>query len=172
MSRNVFIIVLIVVNILLDQLSKFWVRADVIPGSQSSIIGDLFTLHNVENSGAFLGMGSDLNPTVKLIVLLILPIAVLLGVLYHVFKTKEMDQYGLIGFCCIIGGGIANIYDRILYGSVTDFLHIDFGGPLKTGIFNIADVSVMTGMGLLLLSQYINNKKNKQPISHSQTQEQ
>lgn len=171
MSRPVFISVLIVINIVLDQVSKFWVREAVVPGSESSIIGDIFTLHNVENAGAFLGMGSDLNPIVKLIFLLILPIAVLLGVLYHIFKTKNLDQYSLIGFCCIIGGGIANIYDRIVYGSVTDFLHIDLGGPLRTGIFNIADVSVMVGMGLLLLAQYKNGKKEK-AITNSQTQEQ
>lgn len=158
-NRNAFIIVLIIINIALDQLSKFWVRADVIPGSQSPIIGDVFTLHNVENAGAFLGMGSNLNPTIKLIVLLILPIVVLGGVLFHVLKNKNMDTYSLVGFCCIIGGGIANIYDRILYGSVTDFLHIDLGGPLRTGIFNIADVSVMVGMGCLLLAQYKNGKE-------------
>ena len=62
-----------------------------------------------------------------------------------------LRQIGLIGFCLIIGGGIANIYDRILYGSVTDFLFIDLGGIFKTGIFNIADLSVTTGMLLFLL---------------------
>lgn len=161
-KRSLFIIALIVVNIAIDQISKFWVRANVEARSVSSIIGDIFTLHNVENSGAFLGMGSDLNPTIKLIVLLILPIIVLGWVLRHVFKEKDMDQWSLVGFCCIIGGGIANVYDRIVYGSVTDFWHIDFGGGIQTGIFNLADVSVSTGMIMLLISAIIHRKKDKE----------
>jgi signal peptidase II len=159
-KRSIFIIVLIVFNIAIDQISKFWVRANVDPRSVSSIFGDIFTLHNVENSGAFLGMGSDLNPTIKLIVLLILPVIVLGWVLRHIFKEKGLDQWSLIGFCCIIGGGIANVYDRIIYGSVTDFWHIDFGSGIQTGIFNLADVSVSTGMIMLLISAVINRKKD------------
>lgn len=61
----------------------------------------------------------------------------------------------IIGLCCIAGGGIANLYDRFLYGSVTDFLYIDLGGVFKTGIFNSADLSVTTGMILLLMSSFL-----------------
>lgn len=161
LSRTAFIIVLIVFNIAIDQISKVIVRAQVIPGSESEILGDYLTLHNVENTGAFLGMGSDFNPTLRLILLLILPISVLGYVLYYIIKNKTLDRLSLIGFCCIIGGGIANVYDRIMYGSVTDFLHIDLGGVFRTGIFNVADMSVMLGMGLLLYSNFKTNKKEK-----------
>ena len=154
LSRSASIIILIVFNIAIDQISKFWVRANVFPGSESSIIGDVFTLHNVENSGAFLGLGSDFNPILKLILLLVLPILVLGYVVFHIFKNKDLDRYSLIGFCCIAGGGIANLYDRIIYGSVTDFFHIDLGGVFKTGIFNVADMSVMVGLGLLVLGSF------------------
>ena len=161
LSRTAFIIVLIVFNIAIDQISKVIVRAQVIPGSESEILGDYLTLHNVENTGAFLGMGSDFNPTLRLILLLILPIGVLGYVLYYIIKNKTLDRLSLIGFCCIIGGGVANVYDRIMYGSVTDFLHIDLGGVFRTGIFNVADMSVMLGMGLLLYSNFKTNKKEK-----------
>lgn len=160
-TRTVFIIILIVANIAIDQISKFIVRAQVIPFSETEIIGDFFTLHNVENTGAFLGMGSDLNPTLKLILLLLLPIGVLGYVLYYIIKNKDLDRYSLIGFSCVIGGGIANVYDRIVYGSVTDFFHIDLGGVFRTGIFNVADMSVMFGMGLLIYSSFKSNKKEK-----------
>ena len=155
--RTIFISVIIIFNIAIDQISKYWVRANVT--SESELIGDKFILTNVENSGAFLGLGSDLNPTIKLILLLILPIVVLGFVLRYIIKDKDMDQLSLIGFCCIIGGGIANVYDRILYGSVTDFLHIDLGGVFKTGIFNLADLSVTTGMIILLIGSFLNKKK-------------
>ena len=161
LSRTAFISLLIIVNIAIDQISKFWVRANVEPYSEASIIGDVFTLHNVENTGAFLGMGSDLSPTLKLLLLLILPVIVLGLVVIHIIREKSIDKMSLIGFCCIIGGGIANVYDRFAYGSVTDFLHLDFGGKLRTGIFNIADMSVTTGMIIILVASFLYRKKKE-----------
>ena len=154
-KRTLLILVLVILNIGLDQFSKFQVRERVVPGSRTEIIGKQLQLMNVENSGAFLSMGSDSNPTVKLIFLLIVPIIVLGIVLYYVITDKTLDKKSIIGFSCIAGGGIANVYDRLLYGSVTDFLYMDFGGVFKTGVFNIADMSVTSGMILLLMSSFI-----------------
>jgi len=156
--RSVFIIIIIVLNIAIDQISKFWVRNYVEPFRETQLLGDKFILTNVENSGAFLGMGSDLNPTIKIIVLLILPIVVLGFVLRYVFKDKSIDKLSLIGFSFILGGGFANIYDRMLYGSVTDFFYIDLGGVFKTGIFNMADLSVTTGMIMIITASFIYRK--------------
>lgn len=159
-SRNASIILLVITNIAIDQISKFWVRAVVEPYSSSPIIGDYLTLRNVENEGAFLGMGSDLNDTLRLILLLIIPAVVLLFVLFYMFKEKQMDKLSLIGFSCVVGGGIANVFDRFMYGKVTDFLFIDLGF-VRTGIFNIADLSVTTGMILILWASFKHRKKDK-----------
>lgn len=158
LSRNVFIFLLIFGNIAADQVSKFWVRATVVKNSVSPIIGDYLTLRNIENDGAFLGMGGDLNPTIKLFFLLIIPAAVLLFVLYYMIREKNMDRLTLIGFACVLGGGIANVFDRFVYGSVTDFLFIDLGF-VRTGIFNIADMSVSAGMIMILWASFIHRKK-------------
>ena len=153
-KRNISITIIIAVSILLDQFSKFLIRQNVDQYSEIKLIGDYFILTNVENSGAFLGLGSDFSPFVKTIFLIILPVIVLICIMIYVYRDKQIDKISLIGFCFIIGGGIANIYDRILYGSVTDFLFIDLGGIFKTGIFNIADLSVTTGMILILLMSF------------------
>jgi signal peptidase II len=161
LSRTAFVCLLIIFNIAIDQMSKVWVRATVQPFSEASIIGDVFTLHNVENTGAFLGMGSDLTEPWRTILLLVLPVIVLGLVVIHIIKDKTIDKMSLIGFCCIIGGGIANVFDRFAYGSVTDFFHIDLGGKLRTGIFNMADVSVTTGMIMILVASFLFGKKEK-----------
>ena len=131
---------------------------------QINVIKDYFQLIWVENKGAFLGMGSDMDPTLKLIFLLILPTLVLGYVIYYIVKTKELDRLSLIAFCCIIGGGVANVFDRIVYGEVTDFFFINLGGVFKTGIFNVADLSVTTGMLMLLFSGIFNNKKETETL--------
>lgn len=166
-SRNVSIMLLVIANIAADQISKVIVRANIIlrtetnPGERIPLLGDYFVLMNVKNKGAFLGMGSDLSEPLRIILLLLLPTAVLLFVLYYVFKEKQMDKLSLIGFSCVVGGGIANVFDRFVYGSVTDFLFIDLGF-VRTGIFNIADLSVTTGMILILWSSLKQRKKVKE----------
>ena len=164
-KRSIYIILVIILTIVVDQASKALVRThidartNVSSGERISLIGDAFLMMNVENEGAFLGMGSDLGPVLKVILLLILPMVVLGFVLRYIFKDKSLDNLSLFAFASIIGGGLANVYDRILYGSVTDFLFIDLGGVFRTGIFNMADLSVTTGMIILVLSSF----KKKKP---------
>ncbi len=152
-----------VFNIAIDQISKVIVRNNMVQGArgQIDVIKDYFQLIWVENKGAFLGMGSDMNPTLRLIFLLILPTAVLIYVIYYIVKTKELDRLSVIAFCCIIGGGIANVFDRIVFGEVTDFFFIKITDSIKTGIFNVADLSVTTGMIMLLFSGVFNKKEGK-----------
>ncbi|MEP5254458.1 signal peptidase II [Winogradskyella rapida] len=166
MNRNLFITLLIIFNIAIDQISKVIVRTTMIRGSkgQINVIKDYFQLIWVENKGAFLGMGSDMNPTLRLLFLLILPTLVLGYVVYYILKTKSLDQLSLIAFCCIVGGGIANVFDRIVFGQVTDFFYINLGGVFRTGIFNVADLSVTTGMIMLLFSGVFTNKKKEKAL--------
>lgn len=161
LSRTAGIILLIIFNIAIDQISKVIVRANIDPTDRIHVIGETFLMMNVENTGAFLGMGSDMNPTLKFIFLLILPILVLGYLIYYILTNKSLDRLSLVALSCIAGGGIANVYDRIVYGSVTDFFHLDFGGVFRTGIFNVADMSVTFGM-LVLLYTMLFSKKNKQ----------
>lgn len=159
-KRSIFITLVIILTIAVDQISKVLVRANIIGQTETraseriSLMGDAFIMMNVENKGAFLGMGSELNDTLRLILLLILPILVLGFVLRYILKDKSLDNWSLFAFSSIIGGGLANVYDRIVYGSVTDFLFIDLGGVFKTGIFNMADLSVTTGMIILIIFSF------------------
>jgi len=156
-KRNLFITTIVFLSIILDQISKIWVRNNFESYIENSIIGDVFTLIKVENTGAFLGMGSELSEIPRVLLLIVLPIIVLVSITIYTYIDKSLDKISIIGFSLIIGGGIANIFDRIVYGSVTDFLYLNFGGVFKTGIFNIADLSVTTGMILILISSF---KKN------------
>tara|TARA_Y100000991_G_scaffold58496_1_gene42854 strand:- start:372 stop:860 length:489 start_codon:yes stop_codon:yes gene_type:complete len=153
-SRYLLITILVFLSIAFDQISKIWVRNNFESYSEKSIIGDVFTLIKVENTGAFLGMGSELSEIPRILLLIILPVIVLISITLYTYIDKTLDKLSIIGFSLIIGGGIANIFDRIVFGSVTDFLYINLGGIFKTGIFNIADLSVTTGMILILISSF------------------
>ena len=152
--RHILITLIVLLSISIDQISKIWVRNNFESYNETNIIGDIFTLIKVENTGAFLGMGSELSEIPRVFLLIILPVVVLISITIYTYIDKTLDKISIIGFSLIIGGGIANIFDRIVYGSVTDFLYINLGGIFKTGIFNIADLSVTTGMILILISSF------------------
>ncbi|MBN8822600.1 MULTISPECIES: signal peptidase II [unclassified Spirosoma] len=158
---RIFLIILTVsVNIGCDQVSKTIVRDKVSYGERISLVQRHLTLTNVENTGAFLSLGNTWPPLIKNILLLILPIlALLVGFAYLILSAKATRLLAL-GASFIIGGGIGNLIDRAAYGSVTDFLHIRLG-LLQTGIFNMADVSVMVGAGLILLDAFLKKDKSQ-----------
>lgn len=141
---------LVILNIGCDQVSKSVVRDKVESYSITEIMGDKVILTKVENTGAMLSMGSDLSPVLKNILLQGLPI-IALSICFIILLVKtKLNFLTVLGLTAIVGGGIGNIYDRILYGSVTDFLQIDFV-LFKTGVFNMADVSISFGILLLLI---------------------
>jgi signal peptidase II len=147
--RIVLILLVITINIGCDQFSKKMVKRSVLPYETIHVLSDHLTVTRVENSGAFLSAGDSMSKASKKIFLTLIPIvAMVLGMVYLFLKPVSGNM--LIGLCFVIGGGVGNLFDRILYGSVTDFLYVKFG-IFQTGIFNIADVSIMTGMILICL---------------------
>lgn len=154
------ILVLIILNIGCDQVSKHLVREKINYYEQVELINDNLILTKVENNGGFLGFGSAINPSLKKIFFLAFPALVLVILLGFILSRTRDSILFLIGISFIIGGGIGNIFDRIVYGSVTDFLHLDLG-IFKTGIFNLADVSIMFGTACIL---FYNLTKKKQPL--------
>ena len=73
---------------------------------------------------------------------------------------KEYTKIIIIGFSFVIGGGIGNVFDRIAYGRVTDFLYIDLGF-FATEIFNMADVSIVIGALMVLIHTLFSKKEEK-----------
>ncbi|MEQ9438913.1 MAG: signal peptidase II [Cyclobacteriaceae bacterium] len=161
LSRTLLILSLVIVNIGCDQVSKSIVRERVAYHDYIEVIQDRLTLTKVENSGAFLGMGSDLHPGLRNTIMLILPALALLTMLFLLIFKSGLTPTMIFGLCLMVGGGFGNVIDRIRYGSVTDFLHIDFGF-FQTGIFNLADVSIMIG-AILLFGYTLTHKKEADP---------
>ena len=76
----------------------------------------------------------------------------------------------LFAVILIVGGGIGNLYDRIAYGSVTDFMHIKFG-VLQTGVFNVADMSIMAGMFIILFHAWFKKKPAEAEVDKPASEE-
>jgi signal peptidase II len=117
-----------------------------------SFFCDTIRIHFVKNAGAFLGFGADFSHVVKLWLFFILPAIFLLLAAIAVIADKNLSVWSRIMISLMISGGLSNLIDRIfLDGLVTDFVNLGIGS-LRTGIFNIADVSIMIGaIGMLFM---------------------
>lgn len=152
--RNIFILLLVLVNAGCDQISKNVARENLDYYETINVLGKHLILTKIENTGAFLSAGDSLGGTVKFIFLSLLPLFALCYGVYYVMTRHNLHRLLVLGICFVIGGGLGNLYDRLLYGSVTDFLHVDFLF-FKTGIFNLADVSIMIGMIMIITNLYL-----------------
>ena len=148
--RNSLILIILATNIGCDQVSKSIVRQKIDYNEKISVIKNIVTLTKVENTGAFL----------SIIFMIILPLIVIGFALFYLFKNSALSKLIIIGICLVISGGLGNIFDRIIYSSVTDFLHFDFA-LFQTGIVNLADISVTAGFFILIYEFVINRSEFK-----------
>ena len=158
--RAAIILFILALNIGCDQVTKTIVRKDLPDNKVIGYLANHVTLEKTENTGAFLSLGDNLGGPIRYAVLMILPLAALLAALVYVIIKTNLTRNTVIGIIFIIGGGVGNLYDRIIHGSVTDFMHIDFV-IFQTGIFNVADMSIMAGMFIILIDSYIKKEKAK-----------
>jgi signal peptidase II len=140
----------ILVTVGLDQWTKQLAIEHLQGQSDIPYFDGLFRLTFAKNTGAFLSLGEDLGPVLKPILLNALPALLLVGLVYYIFRDKLMNRWPTISLALIVGGGLSNIVDRLLYGYVVDMLHIQLTDKLQTGIFNIADMAIMAGMFIML----------------------
>ena len=117
-----------------------------------SFLAGAFRLESAENTGAFLGLGANWPAPVRTAVfgvgngLLLLAVAV-------VALQSRWPRRSLIGVAILVAGGASNLVNRITFGMVIDFMNVGIG-PLRTGIFNVADMAIMLGAGIFVLEAY------------------
>ncbi len=159
-TRIVFIIVLLAFSIGLDQLTKIWVRVHI-DYNEYSYLNRHILINHAENTGAFLSLGDSLSGPVRYILLNILPLLAILFGLYYVVTKPNLNRTTLIAIVLIIAGGLGNLYDRIRFGSVTDFMQINFI-VFRTGVFNFADMFIMAGTFMIILHAWFKKKTEEE----------
>lgn len=162
--RTALVVIIVLINIGCDQATKQLARDQLMSVEPLSYLGDFFRLSYVENKGAFLSLGAGLSEQLRYWALLILPLGLLVGLLLYTLFSTNVNRWQAIAFSFIIGGGVSNVYDRILYGQVVDFMNMGVGS-LRTGIFNFADVSIMIGLGIMLPMIFKKEEEEKDKTS-------
>ena len=169
-KREILVFGIIAIVIGIDQWSKVWAVNNLMGEPSASYLNDFFRITFARNTGAFLSLGSGLSEDWRYWALTILPIIVLLYLLYQTLFSKTMSQWQIIAFSGILGGGLSNIYDRVMYGSVVDFLNMGIG-DLRTGIFNVADMAIMGGLFMMLPLMFKRSPKKEADVPAKQQDE-
>ncbi len=134
-----------------DQITKGAARLWLSPAAPRSYLQGTLKLTLVRNPGAFLSFGAQMPPQVRFFLFSTLVGLILLAGLIYLALSRRLSNGLAFALTLVLGGGIGNLIDRLAFsGAVTDFLVLS-AGPLRTGVFNVADVAVLLGAGLAFL---------------------
>ena len=156
-GKNYLINLFIVSSIfLLDRVSKIY----VIYLNDKLLVLEIFSskflnINLIWNQGIAFGLFSfDELKLYNILTILILIIIVL--VMFMITKCEGLKKYSLL---MILGGALGNVFDRIMYKAVPDFIDFHIGN-FHWFIFNIADIFITIGVFFMIISEFIDNKKN------------
>lgn len=153
MHTNFRWLILSIVTIVLDQLSKLWVEARL-PHYGSEPIMPFFNLVHLQNTGAAFSMFRE-APKLMFIGLATI---VSLGIFSWLWQHRKGETPTAIGLCLILGGAIGNVIDRVRLGHVTDFVDF-YVGNWHFAAFNVADAAISVGAALLIVDMFLEWKR-------------
>jgi signal peptidase II len=141
--------------ILADRITKTWVAAHVRMGTVIPVIPRFLAISHWTNDGAAFSLFADsASPHLVRRVLIGFTLAAAMAVLIALVRLGDRITLTTVALALILGGALGNAHDRILYGSVVDFIQVHIFS-YHWPDFNIADSSVVTGACLLLLDSLL-----------------
>jgi signal peptidase II len=128
-----------------DQATKRVAVAMLKDGPVHHYLLDTVRLQYAENPGAFLSLGASLPPLVRQLIFTGGVGLLLLGFAVASFTMRSLPASRMVALAALAGGGFGNWVDRVMQGGVVvDFMNVGIG-PVRTGIFNVADLAIMAG---------------------------
>ena len=134
----------------LDQLAKAIVRALVPLHSSVTIVPGFVDFTHVQNSGAAFGILNAAEFPFKTVLLAAIATAALFGVGIYAASLARHQLAARVGLALIIGGAAGNLLDRVMAGSVVDFVDV-YWGTYHFWAFNVADSAITVGVAIMIL---------------------
>lgn len=148
-------IILTLIFLLLDIVSKVLVSKYIVLEKSIKIINDFFYITYVRNTGVAWSMFSS-----KTILVLLVSSFIILGIVLYIYNNRPKNKLEKVAYSMILGGAIGNFVDRIIYGYVIDFIDFKIFG-YDYPIFNLADSFIVIGVILLVIYTWRCNNGNK-----------
>ena len=134
----------------LDQLTKAMIRASLAEHESRTVIPGLMDFTHVLNSGAAFGFLNGVDFPFKTVVIAVIATAALIGVGFYAASLAHHQLVARIGLALIIGGAAGNLLDRVIAGSVVDFVDV-YWRSYHFWAFNVADSAITVGVAIMIL---------------------
>ena len=158
-KRLILMLIVLISCVGCDQATKSMAVSHLPAIKTFSCLGDTLRLQVSYNRGAFLSVGHSLPDYLRHFLFTVGTCCIILASVIFVLLSKSCSFSVILAISLFVAGGVGNLIDRILHdGTVVDFLNVGIG-PLRTGIFNIADVAIMGGAVLLLFTTLRKHKE-------------
>jgi len=155
LKRTTLILLVLLSCVGCDQVTKQIARQSLATSNPISLLGDSLRLQYVENRGAFLSLGANIPEHWRFGLLTLLTGCFLVGLVLFLLRSKGLARATSVALALVAAGGIGNLIDRLVHqGRVVDFLNLGIG-PVRTGIFNVADIAITLGV-FWLVSRAVN----------------
>ncbi|QGU95129.1 signal peptidase II [Clostridium bovifaecis] len=140
-------VAIVIIGIIIDRITKAWALRSLTGERDIIIIKDTFSFQYLENRGAAFGIFQG-----KTFLLSLVTLIVLLGMIYYLIKYKPSSKFTRVSLALIISGALGNLYDRIIYKYVVDFILVHYKDIYYFPTFNVADMLVVVGTIALAIS--------------------
>lgn len=149
--KYVILTVLTTFIIVLDQLTKYMVVDRFRYGESVPMIPGFFSLTYIRNTGAAFGLLAHSNPAFRIPFFVIVPLVALVAIAFIFRKIPDRDLKLSSALSLVIGGAIGNLIDRVMLSYVVDFLDFHWRYEYHFPAFNVADMAICVGVGILML---------------------
>jgi len=154
--------------VVLDRITKLYILSSHSARDVTTVIPGFFYIDHAENPGAAFSMFADSHSAWRGILLAGVSVVVMavIAVMLWGPNRSGVPQSGWMrtGLALVFGGALGNLWDRLLRGTVTDFLQFFFG-PYEFPSFNVADSMITIGAGLLLIDLWLTRHQHPAPQS-------
>jgi signal peptidase II len=139
-----------IVIVAVDQATKAMVRASVPLHDSVTIVPGFMDITHVLNSGAAFGILNGVDFPFKTVLIAVIAMAALIGVGMYAASISHHQVIARVGLALIIGGAAGNLLDRVLAGSVVDFVDV-YWRTHHFWAFNVADSAISVGVAIMIL---------------------
>lgn len=144
----------------IDQLTKAMVRATLPLHDSRTIIPGLVDFTHVRNTGAAFGFLNAVDFPFKTVVIALIATAALIGVGMYAASLAHHQLIARVGLALIIGGASGNLLDRVIAGSVVDFVDV-YWRNWHFWAFNVADSAITIGVAIMILDMLGVDKRRR-----------
>ena len=150
---------------MVDQTTKAWAARKLHFGGDQSVIDNFLTFSYAQNTGVAFSMLDDHGDAGRFGLSAVAGVAALL-VLYYFWRVPRSNDRLLGALALLLAGIVGNLIDRIRLGYVIDFIDVQLSS-WHYPTFNVADMAICIGAGLLILDLFFNRKKTEEPKTES-----